>query len=200
MAQLKVYVSAVLSRYGDLICTWLESVCLDVAVLYFNYFSQCCNGVTLCKLYRHGLYVCIILEPAHHRTTFRIFCNITQNTTPEENSCKMFHLSSQIVLFSYGRSRMFYFWIRIKFHLGRAKGRGKRGYGEKPKMRVIIAKFPLLSKIQTLSHKHLVRQTSNNQHCNQHAQKHTCRDFQVILSSSSWSKTTLCIFKKKYGF
>ena len=33
-------------------------------------------------------------------------------------------------------------------------------------MRIIFAKFPLLSKIQTLSHKHLVRQTSNHHHCN----------------------------------
>ena len=36
----------------------------------------------------YGLYVWIILEIAHHRTTFGIFCNITQNTTPEENSQK----------------------------------------------------------------------------------------------------------------
>ena len=34
----------------------------------------------------YGLYVCIILEAAHHRTTFGICCNITQNTTPEEKS------------------------------------------------------------------------------------------------------------------
>ena len=85
--------------------------------------------------------------------------------------------------------------IRIKFHLGRAKGRSKGGMGEKPKMRVIFAKFPLLSKTQALSHKLLVRQTSNHHHCNWHAQKPMCRDLQVILSSSSWSKTTfLCIF------
>ena len=51
----------------------------------------------------YGLYIYIILETAHHRTTFRIFCNITQKTTPEENSCKMFHISSPIVLFSYGK-------------------------------------------------------------------------------------------------
>ena len=25
----------------------------------------------------YGLYVCIILETAHHRTTFGMFCNIT---------------------------------------------------------------------------------------------------------------------------
>ena len=50
-------------------------------------------------LYRHGTNVCIILETAHHRTTFRIFSNFTQNTTPEENSCKMFHISSLTVLF-----------------------------------------------------------------------------------------------------
>ena len=35
MGQLKEYVSTVLWRYG---VTWLESVCLDGAVLYFNYF------------------------------------------------------------------------------------------------------------------------------------------------------------------
>ena len=38
-----------------------------------------------------------------------------------------------------------HFWIKIKFLLGMAKGR--RGMGEKPKMRVIFAKFPLFSKI-----------------------------------------------------
>ena len=55
----------------------------------------------------YGLYVCIILETALHRTTLGIFCNITQNTTTEENSQKMFHISSPIVLFLMGRSRTF---------------------------------------------------------------------------------------------
>ena len=64
-------------------------------------------------------------------------------------------------------------------------------------MRAIFAKFPLLSKIQTLSHKLLVRQTSNHHYCNQHDQKPICRDFQVISSSSSWSIITLCIFKEQ---
>ena len=50
-----------------------------------------------------GLYVCITLETTHHRTTFGIFCNITQNTTPEENSHKMFHIFLPVVLFSYGK-------------------------------------------------------------------------------------------------
>ena len=36
-------------------------------------------------------------------------------------------------------------------------------------MRVIFAKFPLLKKIQTLSHKHLVKQTSNHHNYNWHA-------------------------------
>ena len=73
----------------------------------------------------YGLYVSIILETAHHRATFGIFCNITQKTTPEENSCKMLHISSLIVLFSYGKVKDV-FGTRIKFHLGRAKGKGKR--------------------------------------------------------------------------
>ena len=51
----------------------------------------------------YELYVCIILETAHHWTTFGIFCNITQKTTPEENSYKMLHISLVIVLFSYGK-------------------------------------------------------------------------------------------------
>ena len=66
-------------------------------------------------------------------------------------------------------------------------------------MRVIFAKFTLLSMIQTFSHKLLVRQTSNHHHCNWHAQKSTSMDFEVILSSSSWSKTPLCILRNKYG-
>ena len=46
-----------------------------------------------------GLYVCIILVTAHHKTTLVTFCNITQKTTPEENTHKMFHISLLIVLF-----------------------------------------------------------------------------------------------------
>ena len=51
----------------------------------------------------YGLYVYIIFETAHYRTTFRIFCNITHNTTHEANSHKMFYISSLIILFSYGK-------------------------------------------------------------------------------------------------
>ena len=81
----------------------------------------------------YGLYVCIILETAHHRTTFKIFCNFTQKFIPEENSCKMFHISSLIVLCSYGKVRDMFGGIRIKFHWG-TKGRGKRGqWGRGPK-------------------------------------------------------------------
>ena len=79
----------------------------------------------------YGLYVCIILETAHHRTTFGRFCNITYNTIPEENSCKMFHISYLIVFCLMGRSRTLSWRIRIKFHLGSTKGWGRRGYGVK---------------------------------------------------------------------
>ena len=51
----------------------------------------------------YGLYVCIILETAYHRAPFGIFCNIIQKTTPEDNSRNVFHISSPIVLFSYGK-------------------------------------------------------------------------------------------------
>ena len=76
----------------------------------------------------YGLYVCIIFETDHHRTTFRILCNITQKTKSEENRHKMFHISSAIVLFLMGRSRMFFFFLdKDQISSGRAKGRGKRG-------------------------------------------------------------------------
>ena len=74
----------------------------------------------------YGLYLCIILETAHHRITFGIFCNITQNTTPEENIQKIFHISSLFVLFLMGRSKTFAWRIKIKFLLESAKGWGRR--------------------------------------------------------------------------
>ena len=142
------------------------------------------------------LYLCIILETVHHRTTFRIFCNVTLNTTSEENSQKIFHISSPTVLFSYGKVKDI-FWDKGKVSSGKGKWKEQEGsMWEKPKMRVIFAKFPLLNKIQTLSHKLFIRQTSNHQHCDQNAPKPNSRDFQVILSSFSWSKT-LCIFKEQ---
>ena len=61
--------------------------------------------------------------------------------------------------------------------MGKAKGRGKREYGGEAQMRVIFALFPLLRKIQALSHKPLVRQTSNHHQYDQHVQKPICKDF-----------------------
>ena len=82
----------------------------------------------------------IILQTVHHRSTFRIFCNITQKTAPNENSCKMFHISSAIVLLSYGKVKDI-FLIRIKFCLGRGK---RKGYEERPKMRCFF-KIPIIN-------------------------------------------------------
>ena len=36
----------------------------------------------------------------------------------------------KFVLFSYGKVKDIFWGITINFHLGRAKGRAKRGYGE----------------------------------------------------------------------
>ena len=118
----------------------MHTVFLDMPIpraqvlrLYIQMFLSC------------GLCVCITLETVCHRTNFGIFCNITQNTRPEENSQKMFYISSPTVLFSYGKVRDI-FWIRIKFHLGRTKGRGKRGYGEEAQNEVLICKIPIIKK------------------------------------------------------
>ena len=85
----------------------------------------------------------------------------------------------QLYCFLMGRSRTF-LGDKDQISSGKAKGRGMGGWWEMPKVRIICAKFPLLSKIQTLSQKLLVRQTSNYHHCDQHAPKLKCRDFQVI--------------------
>ena len=81
--------------------------------------------------------------------------------------------------------------IRIKFHLGRAKGRGKRGYWWRSPNElfwVFCAKFPLLHKIQTSSHKLFIRQTSKHHHCNWYAQKLVKNNF-----------VCLCL-RNNYGF
>ena len=111
----------------------------------------------------------------------------------------MFLISSLVVLFLMGRSRTFLDKDQSSSGGGQ-KEWVRGGIEEKPKMRVIFAKFPLLSKVQNLSHKLLVRHISNHQQCNWYAQNPKCENFQVILSSSSWSKTTLCILSNKYGF
>ena len=92
----------------------------------------------------YGLYVCIILENAHHRTTSTIFCNITQNTTPEENGHKIIHISSPIVLLLMAKVKDILEEIRIKFHLGRAKGSSKRGMQEEAQNKGYFCKMPII--------------------------------------------------------
>ena len=67
------------------------------------------------------------------------FATLLKRLHLKKIASKMFHISSPSVLVLMGRSRMFFLEIRIKFHLGRAQGRSKRGYrGEKPKMKVVF--------------------------------------------------------------
>ena len=99
------------------------------------------------------------------------------------------------IFFLMVRSRMF-FGDKDQISSGEGKRKGKSQFWvERVKMRC-FCKIPLLSQIQALSHKLLVTQTSNYHHCTLHTQKPTCMDFQVTSSSSSWSKTTFCIFKE----
>ena len=122
------------------------------------------------RLYIHGC-ICIILVTAHYKTTLVTFYNITKKTTPEENTQNVPYFSIDCTFFLW--ECLGHFWgDKDKLSSGRAKGRGKRRvWGERPKMRFIFAKLPLLNEIQTLSHKLLVRQTSNHHHCDHHAPK-----------------------------
>ena len=65
-------------------------------------------------------------KTVHHRTTFGICCNIIQNTTHEKNSQKMFHISSPIVLFSYGKVEDF-FGDKAQISSGQDKRKVVRG-------------------------------------------------------------------------
>ena len=63
-----------------------------------------------------------------------------------------------VALFSYGKVKdKDVLFNQGHISLGRAKGRGKRGYGGESINEVIFPKFPLLSKIQSLSQKLLVK-------------------------------------------
>ena len=143
----------------------------------------------------YGLYVCIILETAHHRTNFGIFCNITQNTIPEENNHKIitnytFFLWEGQVHFE-GQGSNFIFG---------GQKEGVRGcMGSEAQNEGYFCKIPII-KQDTNFISQTVGQTSNPHHCDQHAQKPIGRDFEVILSSSSSSKTTLFTLRNKYDF
>ena len=116
--------------------------------------------------------------------TFLFFCQgefvyyinanvASTNPNNNKNTHKMFHISPLIVLFCYGKVKDI-FWDKDQ--------------------------ISLLSEIQTLSHKLLVRQTSSSHyHCDQYAQKLVCKNFQVILNSSSWSKKCSVFLRNKYG-
>ena len=70
--------------------------------------------------------------------------------------------------------------------------------GEKPKMRcVFFAKFPLLSKIQTISHKLLVIQTSNHHHWNWYAQKPACMGLSSDFEQFFLVKNNVVYFKEQ---
>ena len=50
----------------------------------------------------------------------------------------------KFVLFSDGKVKDIFFWIRIKFHPGRANGRGKRGYGGEAQNEGYFCKTPII--------------------------------------------------------
>ena len=52
-------------------------------------------------------------------------------------------LANLFVLFSYGKVKGI-FWIRIIFHLGMAKGRGKWGYGGEGQNEAYFCKIPII--------------------------------------------------------
>ena len=82
---------------------WLDTPCMQV----FGHVNSNGTGFGLYiqVFLSYGLYVCIILETAHHRTTFGIFCNITQNMTSEIIATKCSTFLHQLYFFLMVRSR-----------------------------------------------------------------------------------------------
>ena len=60
-------------------------------------------GLYIQMFLSYGLHVCIILETAHQRTTFGMFCKITQKTTLEEIATKCSIFLHQLYFFLMGR-------------------------------------------------------------------------------------------------
>ena len=93
-------------------------------------------------------------------------------------------LENMFVILSYRKVKDIYLGDEDQISLGRAKGRGKRGYrGEAPNTGY-FCKIPIIQQ-DTNFFSQTVRQTSNHHHCDWHAKTPICRDFQVILSSFS---------------
>ena len=124
MEKINIYFDQAQNAHDGLIhgvCRFLPDVLILMAKVFRLYIQMFLS---------YGLYVCITLETTHHRTTFQIFCNFIQKTIPEENSCKMFHISSLIAFFFLLEGQgCFFGGKRIKLHQGRTKGKAKRGFG-----------------------------------------------------------------------
>ena len=145
--------------------------------------------------------VCIILETAHHRTRYGIFRNITQSTTPEENCQKMFPYFFINCPFSYAKVKDI-LEISIKLHLGRAKGSGEKGYKGEAQNEGSFCKIPNIKQDTNFNSK-TVHQTNFyspplQSACPKTYMKGLSSDFKqfFLVSSFSWSKKTLCIFKE----
>ena len=71
-------------------------------------------------------------------------------------------------------------------------------------MRVIFAKFPLLSKTHTFSYTLFDIQTSNHYHCNQHAQKPLMQglssDFKQFFLVEKHQNFVFVFLRNKYDF
>ena len=141
----------------------------------------------------YWLYVCIILIIG---LLSEYFATLIKRLNLKKIAAKCSIFLHWLYFFLMGRSRTLG-GNKDQILSGEGKRKGWEGVWGKDQNEGFFAKFPLLSEIQTLSHKLLVRQTSNHHHCNWHAQTPTCRDFQVILSNSSWSKTTLFKYFKE---
>ena len=94
----------------------------------------------------YGLYVCIILETAHHRTTYRIFATLLIKPHLKKIAAKCSKFLQQLYFFLTGRSRIFF--DKDQISSGGVKGSCKRGYGGEDQNGV-FAKFPLFSETQT---------------------------------------------------
>ena len=76
------------------------------------------------------------------------FATFTQKTIPEESSCKMFHISSPIVLFSYGKVNDVFWGDKAQISSGEGKRKGgvRGGNGGEAQSEVFVCKVPIIKK------------------------------------------------------
>ena len=117
-----------------------------------------------------------------------------------KNDISHFCQFSDCTFFLMGRWRIRMFFNKDQISSGEGKRKGKRGYGGESLNEGYYCKIPIIKHDTNFISQTFGQTNFKPPPLQWHTQKPICRDFQVILSSSSWLKTICILWKNKYGF